>query len=90
MGSTTHFLIMKEKDWFKLKKYPHIGLPLERNSRQKWIENYVQNAGKIKRHSFLPFIHKVSKKRRYRKGYDEAGIKKLEHLMAALLTGLKK
>ncbi len=65
---------MEEKDWFKLKKYPHIGLPLENKDRYKWIENYVTNHKKIATHSFLPFLHRVSKKRRYRKKYNEKGI----------------
>lgn len=65
---------MKEKDWFKLKKYPHIGLPLENKDRCKWIENYVTNNENIATHAFLPFLHKVSKKRRYRKRYDKNGI----------------
>lgn len=67
---------MKEKDWFKLKKYPHIGFPLENIDRCKWIENYITNCENIAKHSFLPFLHKVSKKRRYRKRYDENGILK--------------
>lgn len=64
---------MKEKDWFKLKKYPHIGLPVEAKMRHKWIESYVKDPVLIKKHSFLPFIHRVSKKRRYRKDYDTEG-----------------
>ncbi len=64
---------MKEKDWFKLKKYPHIGLPLENKDRSKWIESYITNHNNIATHSFLPFLHRVSKKRRYRKEYDKNG-----------------
>ena len=67
--------IMNEKDWFKLKKYPHIGLPIEGIMRHKWIESYVTDPLMIKKHSFLPFIHRVSKKRRYRKKYDDYGEK---------------
>ncbi|MCT4005153.1 RNA-dependent DNA polymerase [Elizabethkingia anophelis] len=67
-------MIMEEKDWFKLKKYPHIGLPLENKHRSKWIESYITNPQNIATHSFLPFLHKVSKKRRYRKKYNDDGI----------------
>ncbi len=61
----------KEKDWFKLKRYPHIGLPLQNSDRIKWIENYVTNPSKIAKHSFLPFIHRTSKVRKFRKEYSK-------------------
>lgn len=61
---------MKEKDWFKLKRYPHIGFPLKTRDRDEWIEEYVTNPDKIKKHPFLPFIHKTSKKRKFRKEYS--------------------
>jgi len=44
----------KKKDWFKIKRYPHIGLPLDNRDRFKWIENYVTNPEMIAKHSFLP------------------------------------
>jgi hypothetical protein len=51
----------KQKDWFKIKRYPHIGLPLNPMSdRYKWIEKYVTNPEKVAKHSFLPFIHKTA------------------------------
>ena len=50
----------KEKDWFKIKRYPHIGLPLNDSERYIWIQKYVTNPDKIAKHSFLPFIHKTS------------------------------
>jgi hypothetical protein len=56
----------KKKDWFRVKKYPHIGLPINGKSRM-WIQEYVSNPIEIARHSFLPFIHKVSKVRRFRR-----------------------
>ena len=59
----------KEKDWFKIKRYPHIGLPLNPNDRFTWIEKYVTNPEIVAKHSFLPFIHKTSKVRRFRKDY---------------------
>lgn len=60
----------KKKDWFKIKRYPHIGLPLENSDRLKWIEKYVTNPEKISKHSFLPFIHKTSKVKKFRKEYS--------------------
>lgn len=38
--------VEKNKDWFKLKRYPHIGFPLKLNDRAVWIENYVTNSEK--------------------------------------------
>lgn len=62
------------KDWFKLKRYPHIGFPIEAKERAIWVEDFVRNVDKVKEHSFLPFIHKKSKVRKYRKKYsDEDG-----------------
>ena len=61
----------KEKDWFKLKRYPHIGLPLNPNDRYKWIEPYVTSELKVAKHSFLPFIHKTSRVRKFRKAYKD-------------------
>lgn len=61
----------KKKDWFKLKRYPHIGFPLNSKDRYLWIEEYVTNPDEIRKHAFLPFIHKTSKKRKFRKQYSE-------------------
>lgn len=58
-----------KKDWFKLKKYSHIGLPIKPVERSKWIETYVTNPSRVAHHSFLPFIHRSSKVRRFRKKY---------------------
>jgi len=62
--------VKKKKDWFKIKRYPHIGLPLDNRDRFKWIENYVTSPDKIAKHSFLPFIHKTSKVKKFRKVYS--------------------
>ena len=59
----------KEKDWFKIKRYPHIGLPLDNCDRFKWIENYVTNPEMVSKHSFLPFIHKTARVKKFRKNY---------------------
>lgn len=61
----------KEKDWFKIKRYPHIGLPLNPNDRYKWIEKYVTDPESVAVHSFLPFIHKTSRVKKFRKVYSK-------------------
>lgn len=63
--------VKKKKDWFKLKRYAHIGTPLKASDRYKWIESYIKNPTIIAKHSFLPFIHKKSKVRKFRKEYCE-------------------
>jgi hypothetical protein len=57
---------MAKKDWFRPKKYPHIGLPLSFEDRS-WVEKYVSNPNKVSKHAFLPFIHKTSIVRKFRK-----------------------
>lgn len=65
---------MKNKEdldsWYKIKKYPHIGLPSE-NRRQ--TISYIKDKNKIAVHGFVPFIHKVISTNRYRKEYDNDG-----------------
>lgn len=60
----------QNKDWFKLKRYPHIGFPLSYSDRYKWIEKYVKNPEMVAKHSFLPFIHKTSILKKFRKVYS--------------------
>lgn len=62
--------IKKKTDWYKIKRYPHIGLPLDSSDRFSWIEDYVTNPVKIAKHSFLPFIHKTAKVKKFRKVYS--------------------
>lgn len=57
-------------DWYKIKRYPHIGLPSNNNSM---TISYIKNQERIAVHSFTPFIHKVISTRRYRKEYDSDG-----------------
>jgi hypothetical protein len=59
-------MIQEEKDWFRLKRYPHIGLPLKLRDRG-WVESYVTNPTKIKSHSFFPFIHRKISVRKFRR-----------------------
>lgn len=56
--------------WYKLKRYPHIGLPSTNHSN---TIAYITNMEKVATHSFTPFIHKVISVRRYRKDYNIDG-----------------
>jgi hypothetical protein len=56
---------MELETWFKTKKYPHIGLPITIKD-YNWVKEYVENPEKIRLHSFLPLIHKVILKRKFR------------------------
>jgi hypothetical protein len=55
----------KEHPWIKLKRYPHIGFPLERSDIPK-LENYITDENKIAKHSFLPFLHRTIFQRKFR------------------------
>ncbi|WP_277110610.1 reverse transcriptase domain-containing protein [Chryseobacterium taklimakanense] len=70
---------MQKKDWFKVKRYPHIDFPLEGKMRSKWIEGYVTSEEKVAKHSFLPFIHKTIYQRKFRKEYDDKNGKIIYH-----------
>jgi len=69
----------EQKDWFRLKRYPHIGLPLNYSDRYKWIEKYITDPEKIAKHSFLPFIHRTSKVKKFRKVYSSNDGKVHDH-----------
>jgi len=57
---------MKEvEDWFKVKKYSHIGKPIKIKHYNR-VKTYVENTDKIRTHRFLPFIHKTILKRKFR------------------------
>lgn len=56
---------MELEKWFKLKKYPHIGLPITIKD-YNWVKDYIENAEKVRTHSFLPLIHKSIVKRKFR------------------------
>lgn len=62
----------KKYPWFKLKGYPHIGLPIESRHADK-IAEYVQDEKKIESHAFKPFIYKEIKARKYRRALDDEG-----------------
>jgi hypothetical protein len=54
------------KDWFRLKRYPHVGLQLEPKDRE-WIEPYLKDKNAISTHAFYPFIHRQLKVRKFRR-----------------------
>ncbi len=56
-------------EWFKIRKYPHIGEQIKINDIY-WLENYVTDPVKIRKHSFLPFIHRKVTSRKFRKCYS--------------------
>ncbi|MBN2595374.1 MAG: hypothetical protein JXR82_01150 [Marinifilaceae bacterium] len=56
---------MEVESWFKLKKYPHVGLPITIKDYKK-VKGYIEDESKIKKHSFLPLIHKCISQRKYR------------------------
>lgn len=56
---------METENWFKLKKYPHIGLPITILD-YKWVKEYITDNEKIRVHSFLPLIHKCISLRKFR------------------------
>lgn len=61
------FFTMKNRnDWFKVNKYPHIGLPLKPRDRT-WVYRLVSNKEKVAKYSFLPFIHRELRVRRFRR-----------------------
>ncbi len=64
------------KDWFKIKRYPHIGLPLSYEDRN-WVEKYVKDKEKIAVHAFFPFIYRKMTTRKFRKQYDPSTDEKL-------------
>jgi len=62
----------QKKDWFRPKTYPHIGLPISHKDRG-WVERYVSSPEKIAHHHFLPFIHRKTSQRQYRKRTKKDG-----------------
>ncbi|WP_343604812.1 reverse transcriptase domain-containing protein [Fluviicola sp.] len=57
---------LKDDDWLKFKKYPHIGEPLNRVKDGEWIKRYVLNPNKIAVHKFSPLLHRVINQRKFR------------------------
>lgn len=61
---------METPEWYKLKRYPHIGEPLTIKD-YKWVKRYIEDETCIKKHSFLPLIHKCIIQRKYRANNNE-------------------
>lgn len=55
----------KNKSWFKLKHYPHIGLPISPSQRPD-VEKFIHNKDKISHFAFLPLIRKEQRTYRYK------------------------
>ncbi len=72
----TFKMIQEEKDWFRLKRYPHIGLPLKLSDRTR-VEKYVSNPLKVQSHSFFPFIHRKISVRKFRRNKNDPENSKL-------------
>lgn len=64
---------MELETWFKTKKYPHIDPPITIKD-YNWVKKYVENAEKVRIHSFLPLIHKSIVKRRFRADQNDASL----------------
>lgn len=75
------FIMEKEKkDWFRLKRYPHIGLPIKLRHRG-WVEEYVTNTTNIENHSFFPFIHRKLSVRKFRRKKNPDGTKSVDRVI---------
>jgi hypothetical protein len=65
---------IKYPDWFKTKRYCHIDRQIQKDDFPR-INTYVSSPEKIARHSFLPFIHREVKTRKFRRNIDADGKK---------------
>ncbi len=68
----TTYKKQRKKDWYRLKRYVHIGPQLEPKDR-KWLTPYVKNKDAIAKHIFYPFIHTELKTRRFRREISSDG-----------------
>lgn len=69
--------MIKQKDWFKDRGYPHFSNKTPLLIRND-IERYVSNSQKVAKHSFHPLIFKEIKQRRYKLS-DFNGIERHSH-----------
>lgn len=73
--------MIKQKDWFKDRGYPHFSNKTPLLIRNN-IERYVSNPQKVSKHSFHPLIFKEIKQRRYKlsnfNGIERHSHKKLD------------
>ena len=56
---------MKAGEWFKPKKYPHIGYPITAKAYGA-VKEYIQNENNIRQHPFLPLIKRVQRIHKYK------------------------
>lgn len=61
-------------DWFKIKRYPHIGLPMVREDVPSAIRK-IKDPSFIATYRFLPFIQRVKQVRKFRRKVDARGVK---------------
>src|SRR5690554_4614403 len=66
----------KEKDWFRLKGYVHLG-PQHTPADRKRIEPYVKDKLSVTKHAFMPFIHKELKVRKFRRELAHDGTRSI-------------
>ena len=64
-------------DWFKLKRYPHIGLPMVREQIPASIRK-IQDPAFVANYRFLPFIQRIKRVRKFRRPVNDKGIKSKE------------
>lgn len=67
----------RSKDWFRIKRYPHIGTVLKMSDR-KWIEPYVKNSTAIQHHAFFPFVHRSLRVRKFRRKVFSDGTRSIK------------
>lgn len=61
---------MAKEEWFKLKRYPHLGNQISPKGYKDIIAK-ITNENFISTHSFAPFIHRIKKTKKYRKEYKD-------------------
>lgn len=71
MSKASKFIAIPE--WFKLKRYPHIGLPIAPRQVAAVI-SYIKSPDKIAHHAFMPFIRREMISHPYRVNSD-TGVK---------------
>ena len=64
---------MEKEEWFKLKKYPHLGNQINPKSYNDIVKK-ITNPNFISKHSFSPFIHRIKKTKKYQKEYKDGFI----------------
>lgn len=68
-----------ENDWFRIRGYPHFGLPIEPKDKE-WVCKFVRNPSYVSKHSFFPFLHRTITQRKFRREITEDGTKGKERV----------